>query len=524
MVVGLLAAGVGATPGGAASPALQVPRLRWVGCGAPYQCATATVPLDYDDPSGPTISIALARLPASNPARRIGSMFVNPGGPGGSGVGLIKAGAAEVIWTPEVRARFDIIGFDPRGIGASTPVKCFRSNDELNDLLAGVPIFPFKAGQMGPYANAFARYGQSCLRNAGAILRHMSTANVARDLDLLRQAVGDRGLTYDGVSYGSFLGSVYANMFPTKVRALIVDGVLDPVAWTTGRPPSGSSVPFSTRLGSAHGADDTFHQFLQQCDAAGRPTCAFAPGAAAKFARLDARARTRSVVDSEGFVYTYDVFNSALLGSIYDVSGWEGMAFALQDIYDATFAPSASAAGATKTRKVFAYDNGFDAFLSVVCSDSLNPRDPYRWIPAAQEQARSAPLFAYNWSFASEPCSTWPVTDEDHYLGPFDRTTAAPVLVIGNLHDPATPYHGAQAVAGLLPRSRLLTLDVSGHTAWAQSRCIDDHVARYLVDGTLPPVGTTCAADVHPFASTSGAVRAARAAATGARPVWSFSR
>jgi pimeloyl-ACP methyl ester carboxylesterase len=516
VLVATFAAAAPTAVGAAAGP--PVPQLHWVSCGAPYQCATAKVPLDYDQPNGATISLSLARLPATDRAHRIGSLFINPGGPGGPGAVLIRGGAAQVIFSDEVRARFDVVGFDPRGVAGSTPLQCFRSNAELAELLQGVPLFPFKQGELGPYAAAFAKYGQACLHHGGPILRHMSTANVARDLDLLRQAVGDAGLTYDGVSYGSFLGVTYANLFPGKVRALIVDGVLDPVAWTTGRPPSGSSVPFSTRLGSAHGADDAFHQFLKQCEAAGPRRCAFAPGAPQKFARLDARARTRPIVDSRGAHVPYDQFNGLLLNDMYDASGWSQLAADLEDFYEATF--SGHAAPAAETSSHYAYDNGFDAFLGVACSDTLNPTDPFAWQRATQRQAQTAPLFAANWTYASEPCATWPVTDQDHYLGPFDRTTRNPVLVIGNLHDPATPYHGAQTVNRLLPGSRLLTLNGTGHTSWVQSGCIDARVTRYLVDGALPPVGTVCASDVHPFADDAPSAADARVRAQIVRPTW----
>jgi pimeloyl-ACP methyl ester carboxylesterase len=435
-----------------------------------------------------------------------------------------------VIFSDEVRARFDIIGFDPRGVGASTPLQCFASGAEESRALAGVPFFPFKQGEIGPFAAAFARFGQACLRNAGPIIRHMSTANVARDLDLLRRAVGDAGLTYDGVSYGSFLGTTYANLFPGKVRALVVDGVLDPIAWTTGRPPAGASLPFSNRLGSAHGADDALHQFLVQCDAAGPRHCAFAPGAVQKFARLDARARTRPVVDTSGTTLPYDVFNTILLGEMYDNSGWSRVAEDLEDFYQASVlghaspAPGAGGPARAWQRSAFAYgrfdyDNGFDAFLGVSCSDSLNPTDPFAWQRATQRQAQTAPIFAVNWTWASGPCASWPVTDEDRYLGPFDRTTRKPVLVIGNLHDPATPYHGARTVADLLPGARLLTLNGTGHVSWVQSRCIDARVTRYLVDGALPPAGTVCAQDVRPFADPPSP-EAARARAAVARPTW----
>ena len=508
LILGLMSVLVAARPV-EADPALKVPTLHWVECGAPFQCATAAVPLDYDEPNGPTITLALTRRPADDPGRRIGSMFINPGGPGGPGTGVVRA--AEFLWTPEVLARFDIIGFDPRGVGASTPLQCFPSNAALDQFLAGTPFFPYRDDQVAPYVETFRRYGQQCLRNGGPILRHMSTADVARDMDLLRQAVGDEGLTYDGVSYGSFLGNVYANLFPDKVRAVVIDGVLDPVAWTTGRPPSGALLPFSMRLGSAHGADGTLDHFLKTCEAAGPARCALAPGARAKFDRLDARAKQAPVPNGPGGEpLTYDLFNAILLGELYDSTGWEFLAEGLREIYDATFSPSAgSPATAALATGGFAYDNGFDAFLAVACADSVNPRDPAAWPRAVAQQARFAPVFAANWTYASEPCSTWPVVSEDHYLGPFDRVTAAPVLVIGNVHDPATPYHGAKTVDELLPHSRLLTLNAAGHTSWMTSPCIDKYVEGYLVRGHLPPVGTACAPAFRPFTQPASSAQVA---------------
>jgi hypothetical protein len=265
------------------------------------------------------------------------------------------------------------------------------------------------------------------------------------------------------------------------------------------------------RLGSAHGADGTLDHFLKTCEAAGPARCALAPGARAKFDRLDARAKQAPVPNGiGGEPLTYDLFNSILLGELYDSTGWEFLAEALREVYDATFSPSAgSPATAALATSGFAYDNGFDAFLSVACADSVNPRDPAAWPRAVAQQAQFAPVFAANWIYASEPCSTWPVVSEDHYLGPFDRVTAAPVLVIGNVHDPATPYHGAKTVDELLPHSRLLTLNADGHTSWMTSPCIDKYVEGYLVRGHLPPVGTACAPAFRPFAQPASSAQVA---------------
>ena len=198
----------------------------------------AQVPLDYSRPQGATISLALTRLPATDPRRRIGSLFLNPGGPGGSGVDYVLF-AGPFLYTPEVRARFDLVGFDPRGVARSTPLRCFESAEEWPP---PPPFaFPLTREQEQQWIALDRTIDRACRERGGPIRDHMSTANVARDLDVLRDLVGDNKLSYAGVSYGSYLGVTYANLFPTRVRAVVVDGVLDPIAWSTGRGLEGSS-------------------------------------------------------------------------------------------------------------------------------------------------------------------------------------------------------------------------------------------------------------------------------------------
>ena len=227
-----------------------VPALEWSACPedvapAPYQCSVAEVPLSYRDPNGQSLELVLGKLPAANPARKLGTLFWNPGGPGGS------AGSRSPFSTA-LHERFDLVGFDPRGIAGSTPLQCFASNAQAIRLFGSA--WPITLAQEQDYVQRTVRGTEVCARNGGPILAHMSTANVARDLDLLRQAVGDRQLTYLGYSYGTAIGSYYANLFPDNVRALTLDAVIDPVEWTTGRSPAEAQVPVEYRLGSFHGA------------------------------------------------------------------------------------------------------------------------------------------------------------------------------------------------------------------------------------------------------------------------------
>jgi pimeloyl-ACP methyl ester carboxylesterase len=231
----------------ASASAAQAAPLPWTACDDGFECATAQVPLDYDQPAGAKIELALIRLPASDPTHRIGTLFTNPGGPGNSGVAFVRE-EARSVYTDAVRARFDVVGFDPRGVGAGTPVHCGEA--------PALPAFPVGREQEQAFAAAQADLGRRCRGRNGALLDHLSTANVARDMDILRAAVGDAKLTFIGHSYGSFLGATYANLFPQRVRAVALDGVLDPVAWMNG------PGPFSLRVGSQQASSRALRHFL----------------------------------------------------------------------------------------------------------------------------------------------------------------------------------------------------------------------------------------------------------------------
>jgi pimeloyl-ACP methyl ester carboxylesterase len=288
-------AAVALAPGASAQEGALVPRLAWKACtpGAQrgFDCATAKVPLDYDRPAGPQIRLAVIRRVAADAAHRVGTIFFNPGGPGGAGTQDLPSWYR--LFPAALRARFDLVSWDPRGVGASTAVQCFRSDrQEARFLGAAAAAFPQGRAQQRRWTRTYRGFGRRCARRNGALLRHLSTADSARDLDLLRQAVGSPQLNYLGVSYGTLLGATYANLFPAAVRALVLDGNVDPIAWS--RP---GRLDTSLRLHSDQATGRAATSFLSRCGRAGRARCAFAAGGAratrAKFAALVRRVRAR---------------------------------------------------------------------------------------------------------------------------------------------------------------------------------------------------------------------------------------
>jgi pimeloyl-ACP methyl ester carboxylesterase len=497
----------------------RVPVIDWQACGddAPgFQCATAGVPLDYDRPRGATISLALTRLPASDPAHRIGSLFLNPGGPGGSGVGFVQA-IGEQLYSAEVRARFDLVGFDPRGIEGSTGLQCFDTTDDA--IAALTPFgFPFTPAEERDWIASNRVYAQACADRGGSIIDHMSTANVARDMDLLRRAVGDRTMTFAGYSYGSYIGATYANMFPDKVRAVIIDGVIDPVSYATGRGGEARTQPIDARLHSEDGAYLTLQGFLRLCDAGG-DSCAFSGGDPK--ARYDALARRlqRKPAQLPDGPFTYNDLVSTTLGAMYNAASWPDLAGFLQELDAASPVAAAAALRAVRERIGRAdpdYQQVIDGFAGVWCSDGDNPDNVQAWARSAAAADRRSPYFGRAWIWGSSICAFWPGEDTDRYAGPFNRRTANDVLVIGNINDPATRYEDAVSTAAMLPDSALITLNGWGHTSLFLSGCVDSLVNRYLLTGHAPARDTTCQPDVIPF--TTPTARAAAARPTIGRP------
>lgn len=501
------------TVSAAPTPVSAAPEIRWKDCssvyGAGFECGILDVPLDYERPDGRTIAIALVRLPATDPSSRLGTIFLNPGGPGGSGVYFVL-NVGPALFSDEVRARFDLIGFDPRGIHRSEPLKCFAVPGKAISVSTLSWPFPLTREERFARQEADNQLATACEQNGGEILRHMSTIDVARDLDLLRQAVGDEYLNYAGYSYGSFLGNVYANLYPDRVRAIVIDGVVDPIAWTTGYGQEAALLPLFTRLRSDAGSQATLDEFFRLCDEAGPEACAFAPDSAARFDDLAQQ------LLKEPLKIAYPDLIAVALEAMYNSSSWQAFARFLALIEAQASAEQLGSAlqavrahiSARDEKILGPYPNQVEGYPGVACSDSINPRFYSAWPRAAAAADANYGYFGSWWTWAASICQPWEGPVAQAYLGPFDRQTANPVLVVGNRFDPATRYESAVLVSDLLPNSRLVTLEGWGHTSLFLSACVDDVVSQYFLTGAPPPEGTVCTQDFGPFDPADNALGA----------------
>ena len=459
-----------------------------------YQCGHLDVPLSYQDPRGAKIRIAVAKLPASEPWHRAGTVFANPGGPG-------QRGRFAPALTPELHKRFDIVGFDPRGIGASTQMHCFTDPSQVAPLARIVGQFPMSAEEEQRYLADAKAVTDLCEQNAGPLANHLSTATVARDLDRLRDAIGERKLRYYGLSYGTYLGQVYANLFPGRVGSLALDAVDDPVNWATGYRPADAQVPMSVRLGAFRDAQNALKSFFSVC--ASDVRCAFREPGVDLLAKYNAildglEAGPLTILDPAGVPrrVTYPDAISEIHDALTSAQNSPALGEFLQALTHPVSTPPIPPSGGMPDMATI------DSLLAggaTVCSDAANPHDATVWPGFARLADAQGRGFGSNDTYKTIPCATWNVSDADRYAGPWNRSTA-PVLLIGNRQgDPETPYEGAQRTERLLGNARLLTLDTFGHGARGRSACIDTALDQYFLRGSLPAVGAVCAPDVGPF-------------------------
>ena len=462
-------AGVADPPPGSGIERYRSQTLSWRPCGRGLQCTTVRAPLDHDDPDGGALTLALARRPATAEPRR-GTLFINPGGPGASGRSYVGYFDAEGLES------YDVVGWDPRGVGASTPVRCYGAGD-LDRYLA-VDVSPDdEAEEQALVAETYA-FGQACLQHSGALLEHVSTQATVRDLDLLRRLVGDPELHYFGASYGTEIGALYAQLYPEVVGRVVLDGAVDI---------GGSDV---SQLEGFERALGHFARWAAT-PGAGQPLGSSQAAVLSRIRRLLAGLDQRPLTTPGGRVLSQQQGVQALVNPLYGREQWPDLLRAL-----------VAGAGGDGRELLALADQGNqrdadgtygqinDAFPAVRCLDSRETSIARAEEEAAEEAARAPVLGAF--AGADLVCPLWPVAPAPKA----PRITAAgagPIVVLGTTGDPATPYENAVAMADQLRSGVLVTLEGEGHTAYDQSSCVRGLVLPYLRGGPPPPDRSRCA-------------------------------
>ncbi|MCW2738956.1 alpha/beta hydrolase [Nocardioides sp.] len=455
-------------------------RIDWSPCetNADHDCGTLTVPIDYAEPQGETLELALLRVPASG--ARVGSMVVNPGGPGARGTSYAEA-AGRVFREPLLQS-FDVVGFDPRGTGASDPIDCL-SDAELDAYMAGDPT-PDDPAEVAQYEDSVQDYGAACKAGSGPILGHVSTIEAARDMDVLRSALGEEQLTYLGASYGTELGATYAELFPDKVGRLVLDGAVD-VALDPTTMATDQAAGFETALRAyvQNCLDSTDNCFLGDSVDEGLATIT---DLLASIEEEPLPAGDRELAVGNAFygivtpLYNRDYW---FLLSTALASALEGKGSALMQLSDAYASRNPDGSYA---------DNSMEANYAINCLDdpaAVKAEDVPSLYPAFEE---ASPTFGRIFAWAMTGCAGVQVTSSEKPLD-IRGEGAAPILVLGTTRDPATPLKWAQALAAQLESGVLVERDGDGHTAYnSGNECIDSIVEDYLIDGTVPDDPTRC--------------------------------
>jgi pimeloyl-ACP methyl ester carboxylesterase len=478
------AAATGEAPSGRTDPATEPAlarfysqRLTWTACGGGFQCGKVTVPVDWAAPGGPTLQLAVVRKPATG--QRLGSLFMNPGGPGVAGTTFVREAASS--FGRSLRSAYDLVGWDPRGTGDSSPVRCL--DDRQLDQYYAEDATPDNAAEVQQYVADQREFAQACQAHTGPLLAHVDTLSTVRDMDVLRAAAGDGVLTYYGASYGTYLGAWYAQEFPWRVGRLVLDGAVDP-ALTFDQYSEGQAMGFTRAVRS----------YLQDClSASGCPFRGTVDDGMSQLEGLLARADAAPLATSSGRMLTQSLMETGLAQGMYDQSLWSvvtrGITQALRG--DGSILLRLSDLYTQRDSKGH-YAEDLTAYSPIYCLDHAVPGNIDRSFAQGEVLGRKYPPLGDLIGTGGVQCQLWPIKP----VMPVQRLTApgaAPILVVGTTNDPATPYEWAKSLASQLSSGRLLTRTGQGHTAYLPGgTCIRQAIDRYLVQGTLPAVGTVC--------------------------------
>ncbi|MEU9408477.1 alpha/beta hydrolase [Streptomyces sp. NPDC048281] len=450
--------------------------------GGTWQCATMKAPLDWSKPKGATIGLALIRAKASGDAsKRIGSLIFNFGGPGGSGVTTLPAFGSDYA---ALRTRYDLVSFDPRGVGRSDPVEC--ENDAQLDNYFQQDATPDTSAERTQLINRTKQFNSACEKNSKAILPHVRTTDAARDMDLMRQVLGDTKMHYFGISYGTELGGVYAHLFPKNVGRAVFDGVVDP-----------TQDPEQSSLGQAKGFQLALDNFAEDCTSKTTecPIGDTPQDVKDRIAKLLADLDRKPIPGILPRQLTQSAATNGIAQSLYSKDFWEYLTEGLEEAYDGDgkilMLLSDSMNGRSENGE---YSNITAANIAINCADE-KPRYTADYVQQKLPEFRAAsPLFGDYLAWSMVSCTNWAVPGAaDH--PDVSAPGAAPILVVGNTGDPATPYEGAKKMVDALGTGIgvELTYKGQGHGAYdSKNKCVQGAVNGYLLEGTVPRAGTVC--------------------------------
>ncbi|WP_265520369.1 alpha/beta hydrolase [Oerskovia flava] len=452
--------------------------LDWTDCGGGFECTTVRAPLSWQDPDAGDIDLSVKRMPAGG--EKIGSLLTNPGGPGGSGLEFIDA-AISSFGDPVTEA-YDVIGFDPRGVGESTPVECFddaRKDESLSR------DFPYTAEGIEPRAEELAAWGEACAERSGDLLANVDTQSAARDMDMMRAVLGDEKLNYLGYSYGTQLGATYAGLFPERAGRLVLDGAID-------------TTLTSDEVGAqqAVGFENALRAYVTDCQGgAGCPLSGSVDDGMAQIRDLLDRAFDNPLPTTGERRVTQTLAFYGVAVTLYNDGNWFLLTQALTEVFEdgvadtllflADFYNDRNPDGSFSS-------NSAEAFRAVNCLDDRGNPDPDFMAAQLEEIEAAAPTMGTFFGYGGLTCADWPVPQVEQE---FDLAAAGadPILVIGTTNDPATPYVWSEGLAETLDSGVLVTWEGEGHTAYGRANdCLEDAVDAFLVDGTVPEDGLTC--------------------------------
>lgn len=450
-----------------------------------FQCSTLRVPISYSDPGAGDLSIAVVRLPANGSGGVLGDIVTNPGGPGGSGVDFLEQNATG--FPASLRSRFNLVSFDPRGVARSDPVACVSPSGIRQ--LASLDPAPTTTSQIDQVVAATKSFDAQCAAHTSRLLlENMSTVDAAVDMDQLRVALGQAKLTYVGFSYGTYLGAVYAQLFPTHVRALVLDGALDPALSND-----------VLNLEQAKGFEVDLGDFFTWCNTNSTCETELPGGASAAYHQLMSSLEGGATLPAQllpqfggNQQVDYGVAVTGVLASLYSIDQWPQLAQALQQAIGGNGGDlDAIALSYEGFQANGSVENIEESNAAVNCLDHPAPTSVDEYVQLAKQFAAQAPDFGALEAWGSLTCAFWPVPATGR-AEPIHAQGAPPILVVGTTHDPATPYEWAQALASQLDSGVLLTRDGDGHTAYFSSTCVQNWADNYLTTLATPPKGTVC--------------------------------